>query len=208
MLLSLLLAAAVDYPAALSKLEQTRVQLAAQSGPERLTKARAALLATFDASLFPAWEGTPWNFYGTSETPREGQIACGYYVSTLLRDAGFKIERVKLAQQASERIVKTFARDGEIQRFRHASQADVVKAVRERHGPGLYIVGLDYHVGLLRLTADDARFCHSAVLAPAHATCEKAEDSAGMASTYHVVGPALGDDRISDWLAAREVPLR
>lgn len=208
MLLALLLAASVDYPAALSKLDETRVALATSKDGHRLEKARTALLAAFDGSLFPAWEGTPWDFYGTSETPREGKIACGYYVSTLLRDAGFKLERVKLAQQASERIVKTFSADADIQRFRGASQADVVKAVRDRHGPGLYIVGLDYHVGLLRLTADGARFCHSAVLAPAYATCEKAEGSAGMASSYHVVGPALSDARVSDWLSGREVQLR
>ncbi len=208
MLLALVLAASVDYPAALSKLEKRRAQLAAERGDARLAKARSALLAAFDESLFPAWEGTPWDFYGTSETPGEGKIACGYYVSTLLRDAGFKLERVKLAQQASERIVKTFAAEADIQRFRGATQADVVEQVRARHGPGLYIVGLDYHVGLLRLTAGEALFCHSAVLAPAHATCEKADASAGMASSYHVVGPALSDARVGDWLSGREVQLK
>jgi hypothetical protein len=45
----------------------------------------------------------------TSETPGRGEIACGYFVSTVLRDAGFGVERVRLAQQASERIVRTLS---------------------------------------------------------------------------------------------------
>jgi hypothetical protein len=203
--LPLLLVLSAPYPQSIAKLAETRGALAASPSKARVAKARAALLEAFDRDFFPAWEGTPWDFYGTSETPREGKIACGYYVSTLLRDAGFKVERVKLAQQASEKIVKTFAAPSEIQRFRNVDPAEVVKQVRARHGPGLYIVGLDYHAGLLRLTADAAFFCHAAVLGDAKATCEKAETSPGMVSSYHVIGPALSDARIADWLAQREV---
>jgi hypothetical protein len=212
---SLLLAVspAEQYRTAVDALARQRVELASLEGAasptsNRGTKpARAALLAAFDASLFPAWEGTPWDFYGTTETPGEGKIACGYYVTTLLRDAGFKIDRVKLAQQASERIVKTFAAEADIQRFRDVSPADVVKRVRLKHGPGLYLVGMDYHVGLLRVTESDAKLCHSAVLTPSYATCEKAEASPGMISSYHVVGPVLSDERVADWLAGRDVQL-
>lgn len=196
-------APAEQYEAAVARLAEKRVELAAAPEKQRLERARAALLAAFDEQLFPAWEGTPWDFYGTSETPKEGKIACGYYVSTLLRDAGFKVERVKLAQQASEKIVKTFASEGEIQRFRDVAPAEVVKQVRAKHGPGLYVVGLDYHAGLLRITREGALLCHAAVLGPAHALCEKAETSPGMVSAYHVVGPALSDARVRDWLAGR-----
>lgn len=204
----MMLAASVaeDYRAAVAKLAEKRGELATRPPRDRLTEARSVLLTAFDEQLFPAWEGTPWDFYGTTQTPREGHIACGYFVSTLLRDAGLKVERVKLAQQASEKIVKTLASEPEIQRFRNAAAADIVKAVREKHGPGLFVVGMDYHVGLLRLTADDALLCHSAVLEPRSATCEKAETSPGFVSSYHVIGPALNDARLGDWLAQRDVP--
>jgi len=32
--------------------------------------------------IFPAWSGTPWDFNGISQTPGEGEIACGYFVSS------------------------------------------------------------------------------------------------------------------------------
>ena len=57
--------------------------------------------------IFPAWYGTDWAFHGTSTKPGEGAIACGYFVSTCLLHAGFKVERVKLAQQASQKIIET-----------------------------------------------------------------------------------------------------
>jgi hypothetical protein len=199
---------AEQYQGALERLAGRRAQLATLPQTDRVAAAREVLLAVFDEALFPAWEGTPWDFYGTSETPREGKIACGYYVTTLLRDAGFHLERVKLAQLASEHLVKTLAAEGEILRLRGASPAEVVKQVRQRYGPGLYVVGMDFHVGLLRLTADGAKLCHAAFLGAARTTCENAEDSPGLASGSHVVGPVLSDARVADWLAGREIPLR
>lgn len=208
--IALVLTASVaeQYQGAVAQLARRRVELATSPKNDRVAKAREALLTTFDEALFPAWEGTPWDFYGTTETPREGKIACGYFVTTLLRDAGFRIERVKLAQVASEHMVKTFAADAEIQRFRNVPPAEVVKQVRARHGPGLYVVGMDFHTGLLRLTEDGAQLCHAAYLGPAQATCEKAETSPGFMSAYHVVGPVLSDARVTDWLQQREVPRR
>jgi hypothetical protein len=194
------------YFEAARQLQARRETLARAPEAKALPAARQALLTAFDAELAPAWEGTPWEFYGTSQTPGQGAIACGYYVSTILRDAGFRLERVRLAQQASEHIVKTFAAEQEIQRFRDADLAALVAAVRHKHGEGLFIVGMDYHVGLLRLTKGQARLCHSAVLAPRHAVCEDAVTSPGMVSRYHVVGPALSDARVRDWLAGRALP--
>src|SRR4051812_5282380 len=49
-------------------------------------------------TIIPEWIGTAWNFYGTSEKPHEGTIACGYFVTTILRDAGVNLARIKLAQ--------------------------------------------------------------------------------------------------------------
>lgn len=49
--------------------------------------------------IAPFWYGTPWDFNGTTEQPGTGAIACGYFVTTVLRDAGVQLERVRLAQQ-------------------------------------------------------------------------------------------------------------
>ena len=65
-----------------------------------IAEARTVLTRSIYNDLLPAWYGTPWDFNGTSEVPQQGKIACGYFVSTILRDAGWKVERVRLAQQA------------------------------------------------------------------------------------------------------------
>lgn len=194
------------YAQATRALEATRLKLARGPRATAHAAARQALLTALDQELFPAWEGTPWDFYGTTETPGEGTIACGYYVTTVLRDAGFRIERTHLAQQASEWIVKTLAGERDIQRFRRADLAELIRAVRKKHGEGLFVVGMDLHVGLLRLTESQALLCHAAVLEPRHAVCEDAVSSPGMVSNYHVVGPVLNSARLDDWLSGRAVP--
>lgn len=41
---------------------------------------------------------------GTAERPGNDAIACGYFVATLLRDAGFVLDRVRFGQAAALRI--------------------------------------------------------------------------------------------------------
>ncbi|MBS1152449.1 MAG: hypothetical protein H6Q89_4147 [Myxococcaceae bacterium] len=211
-----LLAAPSDYAAVKSDLaalrERTRVQVAQAATPSTkaaaLATARAELIAAFDTRLFPAWAGTRWDFYGTTEVPREGKIACGYYVSTLLRDAGFKVERVKLAQQASEWIVRTLAEDADTLRFRHAELPTLLQQVRTRLGEGLFVVGMDYHVAFLRLDSKGAQLCHSAVFEPKSAVCEDAATSPGFASSYHVVGKLFADAQLQGWVEGQRFPVR
>ncbi len=207
---------AAAYPARVRALAATREALAdryeraADDGARReiLGQARAALLGALDEGLLPAWYGTRWAFYGTSETPGQGTIACGYFVSTVLRDAGLRVERVRLAQQASERIVTTLAPPDRIARFRGQTPAQVVARTRERFGDGLYVVGLDYHVALLRLDGERARLCHSAVFEPAAVVCEPAEQAQGMVSGYHVLGQLFTGPQLVDWLRQRPLPTR
>ena len=68
----------------------------------------SALLEHSMPELMRCWLGHPWNFNGTATVPGEGKIACGYFVSTIMRDTGFGVKRIKLAQQPSQRIIKTF----------------------------------------------------------------------------------------------------
>ncbi len=206
-------AAPPTYSEKLAALEVRRASLSAAlaaAPPARrdavLGSARTLAFHAITGEIVPAWAGTPWNFYGTSETPGEGTIACGYFVSTVLRDAGFHVSRAGLAQQASERIVKTLAPRDRILRFRRTSPANVVVSVRAAQGDGLYVVGMDYHVGFLVLDGARADLCHSAFVPPRHVVCEPAETSPGFQSAYYVVGPALPDARLEDWLAGRAIP--
>ncbi len=214
--LLVLLAVPVDYDAAKADLsslrERTLSQYARATTPAKksavLSAARAQLISAFETQLFPAWAGTPWDFYGTTEVPREGKIACGYYVSTLMRDAGFKVARIKLAQQASESIVRTLAEDDGTLRFRDVEAGKLLDDVRAKLGEGLFVVGMDYHVAFLRVDAAGARLCHAAFFEPKVAVCEDAATSPGFASTYHVVGRLFGDAQLKGWLDGQSFPIR
>ncbi|MCL2715253.1 MAG: hypothetical protein FWD68_11870 [Alphaproteobacteria bacterium] len=57
---------------------------------ELVREAQSCLTSTLSNSLFPVWYGTPWNFNGTTRVPGQGTIACGYFVTGILSDAGFR----------------------------------------------------------------------------------------------------------------------
>ncbi|MCX6316771.1 MAG: hypothetical protein NTW29_05745 [Bacteroidetes bacterium] len=147
---------------------------------------RKKLIQFFADSLLPCWYGTPWDFNGTTRTPQKGAIACGYFVTTTLQDAGMKIDRVKMAQCASEQLVRTNCSG--LKRFSNVSLDDFVQSVRKM-GFGLYITGLDNHTGFILNDGRDVYFIHSGVYAPRCALKEKAIGSVTLRkSNYRIIG--------------------
>jgi hypothetical protein len=117
-----------------------------------------------DQHLFPYWIGTPWDFNGTTEIPRQGFIACGYFVTTVLRDAGVKLQRVKLAQLASEQMIQSLTK--QIEHYGTCSFADFIQKVKAK-GIGLSIIGLDNHTGFLYYDGKELYFIHSSYVGTA-----------------------------------------
>lgn len=114
------------------------------------------------SAIHDEWMGTAWSFHGVSQTPRHGSIACGYFVTTTLIQAGMEIDRVRLAQAPSERMIIEIVDSATIRRFRHASVEDFLNGVKAQ-GNGYYLVGLDFHTGFLRvLPCGNVVFIHSA----------------------------------------------
>ena len=166
-----------------------------------LDRARGAMIRSAYYDLFEFWYGTPWDFYGTTETPGHGKIACGYFVTTILRDLGLKVQRTKLAQQASENIIRSLTTDAYIKRYRLKPINDFVEDVRKA-GPGIYIVGLDVHVGFIINVNDEVYFVHSSYMDPLCVVKERALESKILtASKYRVLGKISADDElILKWL--------
>ena len=192
-----------SYAEALQSVAARRAELArryATAAPraksEVLRETGDWLREAVDKELFPHWYGTAWDFYGTTQTPRNGKIACGYFVTTLLRDAGFKLERAPLAQQASEKIILSLVRPAFVQRFRNVKLADFVAAVKQK-GAGLYVVGLDVHVGFILNDGQQVYFVHSSYGDPQEVVKEIAADSSILGSSkYRVLGALTEDDQL------------
>ena len=155
-------------------------------------------LITKDLPTF--WYGTPWDYSGTTELPNEGHIACGYYVSTMLRDAGFEVERRKLAQQASEKIVKTLVSEKYIKRFSRKKIKPFLEEM-DKLGEGLYIVGLDTHVGFLLVEDGKKQFIHSARTTKGVVNENAWSSKVLIRSKYRIVGKLLPNDEVVEkWL--------
>jgi hypothetical protein len=153
-------------------------------------------------TIIPCWIGTPWDFNGTTETPQQGKIACGYFVTTVLRDAGLPIARIKLAQCASEQLVTALIQPKYIHRFSNVANDNFIQAVQQQ-GFGLFIVGLDNHVGFIYNDGTEIYFIHSTFVGTRNVQKEKAAASSVLRqSKYKVLGKISADEGIlNKWIA-------
>jgi hypothetical protein len=174
-----------------------------------MTEARDAFGRSVHDEIFPYWYGTQWDFNGTTEDPRQGKIACGYFVSTVLRDVGMKVQRARLAQQASENIILSLTTNDHIRRFRQVPIDQFVEGVKN-WGTGLYVVGLDIHVGFILNVDGDVYFIHSSYAEPFCVVKERALESRILAaSRYRVLGKLSDDDDlILKWLRGDQFTTR
>ena len=140
-------------------------------------------------SLLTCWLGTPWDFNGTTEEPNNGNIACGYFVTTLLRDMGIKLNRIKLAQCASEEMIRSVCAKNTLYRSSNESISKFVEKITE---PGLYVVGLDFHTGFILYDGENKYFIHANYAGNKVVEKEIAVESTVLASSkYKVVGKVI-----------------
>lgn len=204
------------YPALVAGIEEVRKKFAerwaaADGGQQAaiLVEARSFLEKTIMEDLFPCWIGTPWDFNGVTQKPGEGSIACGYFVSTVLRDAGFRVERAKLGQQASQVIIRTMTTDDRIKITSNSSMKNMEEVFKSR-GDGLYIVGLDSHAGFVTVKGGTMTFVHSSYYIPPRSVC--AEPLQGKNpftdSRYRVIGKIPGDESLKYWIKGEKIEIR
>jgi hypothetical protein len=151
--------------------------------------------------VFPYWYGTSWDFNGTTETPQKGTIACGYFVTTTLRDMGVPLNRVKLAQCASEQMIRKLTTQKNIYHFSNMSLKQFEHNLVEK-GDGLYIVGLDNHTGFIFMNGAQHYFIHSTGWFPFKVVKDVLKESKILAnSKYRVVGKISDDDLfLKNWI--------
>lgn len=149
-------------------------------------KSGEALANYIDKQLVPHWIGTPWDYNGITQVPGKGKIACGYFVTTILRDAGVNINRVKMAQCASETMINSLTKNKV--NFSSQTFTNFIKQVKSK-GKGIAIIGLDNHTGFLYNDGLELWFIHSSIVGTRAVTKEKASESSVLYySKYKVVG--------------------
>lgn len=206
-----------SYEAARTSLETSRQLLSsrltvATNETERkkiLIEAHSVFTNGICRHLAPWWKDTPWDFNGTTQTPGQGKIACGYYVSTLLLHAGLKVERVRLAQQASLHIIHTLVGADELVKGHSIPLQQFVDRIKS-NGAGLYVVGLDNHTGFIWHDGTEVWFLHSTVVGKRCVIKERANQSPVLgASRYRVAGYLSGNNSLMEtWLTAKDLPTK
>ncbi|MES2439145.1 MAG: hypothetical protein V4584_08755 [Verrucomicrobiota bacterium] len=197
-------------------LERLRKDLALRHGKARTPAERVALegearvvLEKALPAMMRCWLGTPWDFNGTAKAPGEGRIACGYFVATVLKDAGFRVDRYQLARQPSENILRSFLPKKScvltVGKDYQTFATDVGKLES-----GVYVVGLDTHVAFIVVSDDQFRFVHSSGSRP-WCVVDESRDNAGVLqrSNWRMLGNLTADSAvIRRWLKGEKIAVR
>lgn len=149
-------------------------------------------------SLPAYWNGTPWDFYGMTRTPQQGEIACGYFVTNTLADLGLKIERVKLAQCASGEMIKKLCTD--IHTFSGIKNFEAYMDKQPENS--VFIVGLDFHTGYIVKDVTGSYFLHSNYIKRKGVMKEKIGESAALAKNkFFMIGSLTANKkRLEEWV--------
>jgi hypothetical protein len=155
--------------------------------------------------LHRAWLGTRWGL-GMPQTthPGKGKVNCGLFVALVLRHMGFNLNIWKFNRQAASDAIRSVAPRRTRKHFSNTPMKRFLKRVRAM-GPGLFIIGLDFHIGFLRQTEDDLRFVHASYID--HKVVDEPAATAVpiVTSKYRVVGKILQPGMRNTWLAGRRI---
>ncbi len=128
--------------------------------------------------IIPPWIGTPWSFEGHTSIPGQGEIACGYFVSTTLKDVGFNLDRYKFAQQLPIHEAKTLALGKPLLEINNNSTDERITILRDTLKEGIYFLGFDQsHVGYIQKKNDDLFVIHSNYIGAKGVVIERIKDS-------------------------------
>jgi len=163
-----------------------------------------ALFVNHISNMYTYWYGTKWNFNGTTEIPGTGKIACGYFVTTVLQQAGLKINRSVLAQLGSEQMILSICNKENTYRFTNYSMWPFINKIKS-NGEGIYLIGLDNHTGFIWNDGSEIYFVHASGRFPYCVKKEKAIESITLwKSKYKVIADISSDTTVlNKWLNAQ-----
>ncbi|OWY24982.1 hypothetical protein C7N43_17335 [Sphingobacteriales bacterium UPWRP_1] len=152
------------------------------------------------------WYGTGFDKEGTSANPGSGRIACSYFVATMLTEAGLNIDRIKLAQQSAQGIIKTLSTPEHLTRC--TTPAEVESLITQK-GKGLYFIGFSYHVGFLYYNGSEIDLIHASPLPPGTVSRIPMKTARSFDySNFYDIGK-LTDNKglIVNWLTGKKMPI-
>lgn len=158
-------------------------------------------ITSIGIDLYQQWKSTPWDFNGTTRRPKEGKIACGYFVTTLLLDMGYKLDRIKLSTCDALTMMKKLTSSRSIKNLSYLKYDDFNQQIKE-YGKGVFIIGLDYHVGFLINDGVETWFLHSNYIMKTGVIKEPIRESKALkqSTTRFVTCLTCDNSFVSNWI--------
>lgn len=153
--------------------------------------------------IIPYWYGTPWSFGGHTAIPNQGEIACGYFISTTLRDMGINLNRYKLAQKSPIDEAKMISCGAAITEINQDTPEKAFEEIDYLTKEGLYFIGFDEgHVGYLLKREGELFLIHSNYLSPVSVCMETLKESRVFRgfTKFHLVAISHNDTLLQRWL--------
>lgn len=196
-----------DYSIAKNKIETQRkaikanyLKASAQEKKALLQSTKQVITKNLTSSIIPFWYGTKWSFDGYTAIPKQGEIACGYFVSTTLSHAGFKLNRYKLAQKDPKKEAELLQISGAIEVL-EKSPSELKKHFIATKKDGLYFVGLNFHVGYLLKENNEVFFIHSNYINHEGVKKESITESKAFESKkYYIVAITENEKLVEKWI--------
>lgn len=153
--------------------------------------------------IIPHWYGTPWSFGGHTAIPNHGEIACGYFISTTLRDMGINLNRYRLAQKSPIDEAKMISCGSVINKIVEDTPEKAFEEIDCLTKDGLYFIGFDQgHVGYLLKRDGELFLIHSNYLSPASVCMETLKESQVFKhfTKFYLVAISHNDALLQRWL--------
>lgn len=172
-------------------------------GTTSLDKIKTAFTNQLVDKIIPHWYGTPWSFGGHTTIPNQGKIACGYFISTTLRDMGINLNRFTLAQKSPLDEAKMISCGSVINKVVQDTPEKAFEEIDRLTKEGLYFIGFDEgHVGYLLKREGELFLIHSNYLNPVSVCMESLKESRVFKrfTTFHLVDISHNDSLLLRWL--------
>lgn len=197
-----------SYEELKKEIEESRQQLSVKymradtpGKKELFEEIRNYWVTAISNDLYNHWKNTPWDFNGATTKPGQGAIACGFFVATLLKDMGLKVNRRKLSVCASSQMMKSLTPKQHLKNLSQLSYPGFNEKLKG-YGKGVYIIGLDFHTGFIVNDGKENWFIHSNYINRKGITKETVMSSAALQSskTRWMVSLTGDKDFLQRWL--------
>ncbi len=214
-----------EFPGVVSEMESRRLELSRQwkrAGTEEEKNriragARGFVVQSMLEKIFPPWMGTPWHMGEDDDASMPHQkgkrVSCSMFVTAVLQNAGLKLDdRKRWADSRALYIQRSLAPEPKnLHRYFSITPKELARKLG-RLKPGLYLIGLNCHVGFVVIGKDDVRFVHSNYVDPAEGVVDEPLAESQAVKNSQPVGywvtPLFQDDRLIEfWLEGRPVPI-